>query len=142
MSETDKRFNFDELLNKAKTSSAYYAEGLRIAIGDQILSEMKKLHITQKELARRLEAKEPRITKILRGHSNLTIESMAKVAFALGLEWECNLAPLEQYELGFDSQSEYGSIKEFSIPIRWPFEKEPSYAESSNSTNDIVESPA
>lgn len=142
MSETDKGFNFDEMLSKAKTSSAYYAEGLRVAVGDQILSEMKKLHITQKELARRLEAKEPRITKILRGHTNLTIESMAKVAFALGLEWECNLSPIDQYELVFDGQSEYGSIQEFIIPKPWPYEREASYAASSNTASDIIQSPA
>lgn len=142
MSETKNRFNFDEMLSKAKASPAYYAEGLRIAIGDQILSEMQKLHITQKELAGRLEAKEPRITKILRGHSNLTIESMAKVAFALGMEWECNLAPIEQYDFSFEKQSEYGLFREFIVSDLWPFIKEPTYAESSNATSDIVESPA
>jgi len=29
------------------------------------------------------------ITKSLRGHANLTIESLAKIAFALGKKWEC-----------------------------------------------------
>ena len=142
MSETKKALNFDEMLRKAKASPDYYAEGLRIAIGDQILSEMQKLRITQKELARRLEAKEPRVTKILRGHSNLTIESMATVAFALGMEWECNLAPIEQCESAFDSQSQYGLFRDFVVTEPWPFMKEPTYAASSNAASDIVKSTA
>ncbi|MBA4386487.1 MAG: hypothetical protein C0404_00820 [Verrucomicrobia bacterium] len=49
--------------------------------------------ITRSELARRLNVSPAYITKVLRGHANLSLESLAKLAFALDLKWECILIP-------------------------------------------------
>ena len=91
-------FDFYKALEEAKQHSPYYEEKLLLDVADRIIEEMDRSDISRVELARRLEVSPAYITKILRGHANLTIESLAKIAFALGKKWECVMVDVKEKE--------------------------------------------
>ena len=59
---------------------------------------MEKQGVSRSELARRMDVSPAYITKILRGHTNLGLETLAKLAFALELKWEFRLIQLSETE--------------------------------------------
>ena len=87
----DDGFSFSDSLERAKTNSAYYEEDLLLTVADRIISAMKKQNASRSELARRMGVSAAYITKILRGQANLGLETLAKLAFALEMKWECLL---------------------------------------------------
>ncbi len=95
-------YNFAEALERAKTRLAYYEEGLFIEVASRVIDAMEKGGVSRSELARRLKVSPAYVTKILRGHANLSLESLAKLAFALDLKWECLLIP-KHAEIGLFS---------------------------------------
>lgn len=82
-------------LERAKTRLAYYEEGLFLDVASRVIDAMENRDLTRSELARRLNVSPAYITKVLRGHANLGLESLAKLAFALDLKWECILIPIQ-----------------------------------------------
>lgn len=88
--------SFDEMLHWAQKNPGYWQEDLRILVANAINDEMKRQGVNKAELARRLESSPSYITKILGGQQNLSLDSLAKVAFHLGLRWNPVLAPFEQ----------------------------------------------
>ena len=52
---------------------------------------MKKLGINKKELAEKLNVSKSYITQLLKGKSNMTIETLIKVAEALGMTLQIKL---------------------------------------------------
>ena len=91
-------FDFYKALEEAKHHSPYYEEKLLLDVADRIIEEMDRSDISRVELAKRLGVSPAYITKILRGHANLTIESLAKIAFALGKKWECVMVDAKEKE--------------------------------------------
>lgn len=87
------RYSFTKGLARAKTRPAYYEEGLFLDVASRIIDIMDAHGVTRSELARRLNVSPAYITKMLRGHANLSLESLAKVAYAIGFKWECVLIP-------------------------------------------------
>lgn len=63
-------------------------ELLMLAVGDITSRRMHDLSMTRAELARRLEVTPPRVTQLLRGDENLTLRSLARLGWALGLRFE------------------------------------------------------
>lgn len=86
-------YSFTKGLERAKTRLAYYEEGLCVEAAARIIDAMENRGVTRSELARRLKVSPAYVTKILRGHANLSLESLVKLAFALDLKWECILIP-------------------------------------------------
>ena len=56
---------------------------------------MIDLHLTQREVADRLDLPEPRISRILSGRENLTLKTLADMGWATGLRFEVVAVPLE-----------------------------------------------
>jgi len=56
-----------------------------------ILRRMKALGITQTELARRMKASRPYVTKVLNGDVNITIGTASRFARALGMDFFCGM---------------------------------------------------
>jgi len=96
------RFDFAKAHEESIKHRAYYEEGLLIDVAARIIDVMDARGISRSELARKLKVSPAYITKILRGHANLSLESLSKVAFALDLKWECILIPKES-EIGIFS---------------------------------------
>ena len=86
-------YSFTKGLERAKARLAYCEEGLSVETAARIIDAMERRGVTRSELACRMEVSPAYVTKILRGHANLSLESLAKVAFALDLKWECLLIP-------------------------------------------------
>ena len=88
-------YSFEAALERAKQQAAYWEEDLRLAIADRVVRELEEQKISRSELARRMGVSAPYITKMLGGHANLTLKSLAKMAFVLDLKWECLLLSKE-----------------------------------------------
>jgi transcriptional regulator with XRE-family HTH domain len=86
-------YSFAEALDRAKEQPEYYEESLLVETAARIIDAMETQGVKRSELARRLKLSPAYITKVLRGHANLSLESLAKIAFALDLKWECILIP-------------------------------------------------
>ena len=99
-------YSFAKGLARAKTRLAYYQEGLFVETAARIIDAMESRGVSRSALARKLKVSPSYITKILRGHENMGLETMAKLAFALDLKWECILIP-KQAKVGLVSLS-YG----------------------------------
>ena len=65
---------------------AYYQ-----AIAEEMQNLMTQQNITQAELANRLGVSAPYVNKLMKGETNFTIESLAKIAHALNTELKVTL---------------------------------------------------
>lgn len=75
---------YGEQLQRAKQSPEYLAAALTNEFAVQVHERMKRLGISQAELARRIGHTRAYVSQLLRGDSNFTALTMAKVAMALG----------------------------------------------------------
>lgn len=89
----NKNFSFNKNLKKARKNAEYYEEDMLLDISSRIIDVMENRKITRSLLANKLDVSPAYITKILRGNTNMSIGTLAKVAFALELKWECVLIP-------------------------------------------------
>jgi plasmid maintenance system antidote protein VapI len=97
-----KEATFVELFEEAKQHDAYW-------VADAIYHFTKELHnltavtkISRSELARRLQVSPAYITKIFRGDVNFTIDTMVRLARAVGGNLHLHLAPDEHKVRWFD----------------------------------------
>lgn len=102
-------FDFQKGLEKARRNAAYYEEDMLLDVAGRVIDVMESKNITRTKLAQRLSVSPAYITKILQGHANMTIETLAKVAFALDLKWECILihknAKIGIFSLSFEKST-------------------------------------
>lgn len=75
---------FKELFDRARKSDAYWVEKAILEFTDDIYAEMKRQGKTYSDLARIIDTSPAYITKVFRGNANFTIQSMVKLARALG----------------------------------------------------------
>lgn len=76
--------SFGGILSEAKRSDLYWAEAAKVSFALDLVQLMERRQLTNSQLAQKLGVKAPYVTKVLRGDSNLTIESMIKLVRALG----------------------------------------------------------
>jgi transcriptional regulator with XRE-family HTH domain len=100
--ERKEGYSFEDAVQQARKSSDYYQEKLLLDISSRLVNSLEDQGLKRKELAARLGVSPTYVTNVFRGHANLSIESLAKFAFALGLKWEPVLLSLES-ELGLYS---------------------------------------
>lgn len=125
-SKQDIKNAFLEKFKTLQKRPEYYAELLKIEVTEAIYSIMEAKKIKKAELARKLGCKPPYITKLLSGSANITLDSLAKIAFILDAKIETRLVPLsEEYDFStYDniiSMPCYSSeTKEVEEPINYP----------------------
>jgi transcriptional regulator with XRE-family HTH domain len=78
----------------ARQTDAYQAEGASIRFTEDLVARMKASGLTRSALAEKIGSSPAYITKILRGDTNFTLDSMVKIASALGCELTIGLRPL------------------------------------------------
>jgi transcriptional regulator with XRE-family HTH domain len=78
----------------ARQSHAYQAEGTSIRFTEDLVALMKSRGLTRTALAEKIGTSPAYVTKILRGDTNFTLDSMVKIATALGCELTLGLRPL------------------------------------------------
>jgi transcriptional regulator with XRE-family HTH domain len=75
---------FSKLLTEAERDDEYWVEAAKIDFAVELNRAREAAEISKSELARRLGTSKAYITKVLRGDTNFTIETMVRVARAVG----------------------------------------------------------
>jgi len=83
-------------LEAAKKHPAYWQEDLLVTLADRLSLEMDSQGMSRAGLARKLGVSPAYVTKVLRGHENLTLKTLARIAFELGKRWNCLLTDLRE----------------------------------------------
>ncbi len=83
-----------DALELARQTHEYKVEGVSLEFTEQIMRRMQELGMSRSELARKVGVKPSYITKILRGDTNYTLDSMVKIATVLDSTFRCNLEPV------------------------------------------------
>ncbi len=84
---------FRELFQAARKSLTYKVEGAIIEFTEQICERMLAMKMSKAELASKLGSSAPYITKLLKGGTNFTLESMVKVSDALDSDVRIEVVP-------------------------------------------------
>lgn len=80
---------------QARDSHAYRAEGASLRFTEDLVAFMKTSGLTRTALAEKIGSSPAYVTKILRGETNFTLDSMVKIATALDCELTIGLRLLE-----------------------------------------------
>lgn len=88
-----------ELANKVRKTFAYRKAKLISDFTESFSTMMVRRGVKRAELARRIGAKPTYVTRILRGSTNFTFETMVKIADALGCSIDVRLIPNERAAL-------------------------------------------
>ena len=84
--------SFGALYAALESTPAYQAEKLAVAFLAELNGQMQDKGITNAELARRMGVSAAYISKIFRGPSNLSVETLAKLVDAIGCTVHLHLA--------------------------------------------------
>jgi transcriptional regulator with XRE-family HTH domain len=111
---------FSALFERLENSEGYELDALKVELCEQIYVIMEQEEITKAELARRLQTSRAYITKLLQGSANLTLESLVKVARALGCKLIVKLKSKAGEEFGsiWDAKKVTSSLSESVIQRR------------------------
>jgi plasmid maintenance system antidote protein VapI len=72
------------------------AEFQKLMFVEDLLTLMKEQGISRTDLARRMQIQPSRVTSMLTGTNNFTIETMVRAARAVGAKWHQKLVPEKQ----------------------------------------------
>jgi len=86
-----------EEIERFKDDFEYRSEGYYLDITEKVLEQMEEQNINKAELAKRLDCSKSHITQLFKGTTNITLETLAKLAIAVNSEWEFNLISSEVY---------------------------------------------
>jgi len=78
---------------KAKERETYLSASITLEFTEGLSKLMEVNNIPRKELAKRLGASPAYVTKVLRGDVNFTVDSMARLAKAVGGTVQVHLSP-------------------------------------------------
>jgi transcriptional regulator with XRE-family HTH domain len=81
MKTSEKLQNFE---NESKNNDSYWVEKLKIDFALQLEKRRKSENLSYSDMAKKIKSSAAYITKVFRGDSNFTIESMVKLAKATG----------------------------------------------------------
>ncbi|HEY4272028.1 MAG TPA: helix-turn-helix transcriptional regulator [Candidatus Udaeobacter sp.] len=80
-------------LKAARETHEYRAEGASIEFTNAMVTRMREARVSRSELARMIKTTPAYISKILRGATNFSLDSMVKIANALNCELRLHLQP-------------------------------------------------
>jgi len=83
---------FRALIRKAETSVDYWVDGPITEFIEDVWRLMEEQKVSRAELARRLGTSRAYVTKLLGGNANFTLQTMTKVAMALGSQVHVHVA--------------------------------------------------
>jgi transcriptional regulator with XRE-family HTH domain len=87
-----------EELKEPEFAKSYGSECAKSEIGLTLFHARQKANLTQKELAEKLEVKQPYIAQIESGEANLTFEAAGRMLAVLGLKMKIITESLEPHE--------------------------------------------
>jgi transcriptional regulator with XRE-family HTH domain len=80
-------------LNAARETHEYRAEGASIEFTNAMVTRMREAGVSRANLARKINVNPAYISKLLRGDTNYTLDTMVKIANALESDFRCHLQP-------------------------------------------------
>jgi len=101
--------SFEELFEKAKERETYLSASIILEFTERLYDLMQNNNISRKELAERLGTSPAYVTKVLRGDVNFTIDSMVRLAKAVG--------GTIQVHIGQEQVQWFGVVKRKKEPI-------------------------
>jgi len=90
--------SFKKLLNNAKEQDSYWVERAKINYSIAFNRFFEKKGITQSELAKNIGTSSAYITKVFRGDTNFTIETMVKLARSVDGELHIDIVTPKEKE--------------------------------------------
>lgn len=84
------------LMEQARAAGDLDVEGAKLDFAIALSRQMERAGLSKADVAKRLGVSKPLVTRILRGDSNLTIETMVRAALAVGARLHLLVAPAEQ----------------------------------------------
>jgi transcriptional regulator with XRE-family HTH domain len=87
---------FSEHMTLAQQHPAYWSYLTTLEFIDGIVAEMEAQGVCGAELARRMGTSRAWVSRVLAGECNLTLASMGKLAFALGMKVTTGLVPADR----------------------------------------------
>lgn len=111
-----KKTKFEELMASPEFRRLYVIEGLVAEAGEFIARLMEERKVKKAELARRLGKSRAYVTQMLSGSANLTVRTLAEVAYALGVEVKLEAVPLEAARQEAESPRAVWRVIEFPGP--------------------------
>lgn len=87
---------FDDHLASARREPAYWSYLTSLEFIDAIVAEMDEQGVNGAELARRMGTSRAWVSRVLAGQCNLTMASMGKLAYALGMTVSTTLEPIAE----------------------------------------------
>jgi transcriptional regulator with XRE-family HTH domain len=85
--------SFAELYAKAEKTNEYWVADAIYTFTEELHRLTEEMGVSRAELARRLGTSPAYVTKIFRGDVNFTVETMTKLARAIGCALELRLVP-------------------------------------------------
>lgn len=82
---------FQVMAAAARKTVEYKTESLILDFTEQVVGRMRELKINKTELAFKIGTSPAYVTNVLKGSNNFSIETMAKIAFALRSEIKITL---------------------------------------------------
>jgi transcriptional regulator with XRE-family HTH domain len=99
--------SFQELFDRAETSSEYWRASATIDFAEDLFRLMDEAGVSRAELARRLGTSPAYVTQVLRADGNFTLETMTRFATALGHQVRIHLAPMKSVTTWHDCPPEH-----------------------------------
>lgn len=87
--------NATELWNEGRQKSEYWSDLAKLNFAIELNAKMEEKKVSRASLAHKIAASKSYISKILGGYANFTIESMSKLAFALGLQIKITFSEID-----------------------------------------------
>jgi len=103
-------------LRAARETHEYRAEGASIEFTNAMLTRMRQIGVSRSKLAANIGVNPAYISKILRGDTNFSLETMVKIATALESEFRCHLQPGGAKSQWLDVYSARTGKTSFKIP--------------------------
>ena len=89
----EKLERWNRMFEEAAQTVDYWVDGPIVEFTEDICVLMDKQGVSRAELARRLGTSRAYVTKLLGGNANFTLETMTKIAMALGAAVHVHVAP-------------------------------------------------
>ncbi len=83
---------YKQFIERVESTVDYKVDTAALEFVDELVRCMHQTAVKQAELARRLGASEPYVSKVLRGDTNFTLATMVKLATAVGYDLRVHLA--------------------------------------------------
>jgi transcriptional regulator with XRE-family HTH domain len=88
------------MLDQARTTDSYWVEHAKLAFGIALDRQRRRADLSGKDIAQRIGSSQPYVSKVFRGDSNFTIETMVKLARATGGELKLDIHPMDAIKIG------------------------------------------